>query len=320
MYELIAKQQKIAAEAYSFDRTKKSDIALIFDEESMQSISFQSTSDMVELFRNYEMARVGAPCDQYYHNDMANPDMPDYKLYVFFNTYSLTDKERQEIKAKLSKNHATALFLYAGGVMNPMADKRFDVANMTDLLGIRMEMDREVRVPSFAVTGTHPVIAELDKGRNYGDLDRPIRHSVIHVADWEIGNYERAYLCPCFYSVDEDAQILATFRETGKPALVLKELPDYNVLHCGSKVVRAEIIRSIAKFAGCHIYMDSDDVLFQNKNFVVVHASSTGKKTIKLPKRCNPFEVYEEKYYGTNTDEISCDMLLGETKMFYVGQ
>ena len=62
--------------------------------------------------------------------------------------------------------------------------------------------------------------------------------------------------------------------------------------------------------------MDSDDVLFQNKNYIVVHASSTGKKTVKLPRYCNPYEVYEEKYYGENVKEISFDVKLGETKMF----
>jgi microcin C transport system permease protein len=36
--------------------------------------------------------------------------MPDYKLYVFLNCLYLNDKERAEIRAKLKKNHAVALF------------------------------------------------------------------------------------------------------------------------------------------------------------------------------------------------------------------
>ena len=64
--------------------------------------------------------------------------------------------------------------------------------------------------------------------------------------------------------------------------------------------------------------MDSDDVLFQNQNYVVIHASSTGRKTVYLPKNCSPYEVYEKQYYGKDTDILECDMLLGETKMFYL--
>ena len=61
-----------------------------------------------------------------------------------------------------------------------------------------------------------------------------------------------------------------------------------------------------------------DDVLFANKNFVTIHASSSGKKVIRFKEECSPFELYEEKYYGTNVKEIEFDMNFGETKMFYL--
>lgn len=320
IFDLFSQQTKIAEKAYSLNRDKGHEIAFFYDEESTHMVAPKTTHDTVEYIRNYEIARIGAGVDIYYHNDISNPDMPDYKLYVFFNDYSLTDEERTAIKEKLKKTKATALFMYANGVINTDAEQRFSVQNMEDLIGIKMEMDKEVRVPSFGVSGNHEATDGMDKGRSYGDLDRHIQHSVIGCADWVIGNYERSYLCPCFYSNDSEATVLATFKENGKPALTLKRLEDYNSVYCGTKVVRAEVIRSIAKWAGCHIYMDSDDVLYQNKNYVVVHASSSGTKMIKLPQQCSPYEVYEEKYYGENTDIISCDMLLGETKMFFVGE
>ena len=319
IYDLFKRQSEIAEKAYSLDRDKGHEIAFIYDEESVHMVAPKTTHDTIEYMRNYEIARIGAGVDIYYHNDMSNPDMPDYKLYVFFNTYCLTDKEREDIRKKLAKNHATALFMYASGVINPDADERFSETNMTELLGMNIKMDKEVRTPLFRVTADHPLTDGMDKGRSYGDLDRHIKHSVIHIADWQIGNYERSYLCPCFYAEDDEVSVAGTFRETGLPALALKEQADYNVIHCGAKVIRAEVIRSIAEYAGCHIYMDSDDVLYQNKNFVVIHASESGKKTVKLPKNCSPYEVYEEKYYGQNTDTIECDMLFGETKMFCIG-
>lgn len=319
VYDLFAKQSEIAEKAYSMDRDKGHEIAFIYDEESTHMVSPKTTHDTVEYMRNYEIARIGAGVDIYYHNDILHPDMPDYKLYVFFNTYSLTDKEREDIKIKLKRNNATALFMYGSGIINPDAENRFSVENMKELTGIEMEMDNEIRTPLFRVKDGHNMTDGMDKGRSYGDLDRQIRHSVIHVADWQIGNYERSYLYPCFYSNDKDASVLGTFCETQKPALTLKQMDGYTSVYCGTKVVRAEVIRSIAESAGCHIYTDSDDVLFQNKNYVVIHASTSGTKTIHLPKRCTPYEVYEEKYYGENTDKITCDMLLGETKMFFVG-
>ena len=127
VYRLFERQQEIAREAYEKDRRKGSEIAFIYDEESVHIVSKQTTTETVELVRNYEIARIGAPVDQYFHNDMLNPDMPDYKLYVFFNTYSLTNEERRAIKDKLAKNHAVALFMYAPGIINPSLKKPLDI-------------------------------------------------------------------------------------------------------------------------------------------------------------------------------------------------
>lgn len=320
IYDLFKRQSEIAELSYSLDRDKGHEIAFIYDEESVHMVSPKTTHDTVEYMRNYEIARIGAGVDIYYHNDMSNPNMPDYKLYVFFNTYCLTDDEREAIRKKLAQNHSTALFMYASGVINPDAGTRFSPENMSELMGIDVKMDKEVRIPLFGIDSNHPAVSGMDKGRSYGDLDRHIKHSVIHIPDWQIGNYERSYLCPCFYAEDGEATVLGHFRETGLSALTMKDMRDYTSIYCPSKVVRAEVIRSIAEYAGCHIYMDSDDVMFQNKHFVVIHASGSGKKTIKLPNKCSPYEVYERAFYGHETDVIECDMLLGETKMFYVGE
>ena len=77
-------------------------------------------------------------------------------------------------------------------------------------------------------------------------------------------------------------------------------------------------MRNIAKGAGCHIYSDSGDVLFANRNYITFHASTSGKKTIKLPGICSAFEVYEKKYYCENSNEIVFDTVVGETKMFRI--
>lgn len=318
IYELFARQSEIAAEAYSRDRAKGHEIAFIYDEESVHMVSPKTTHDTIEYMRNYEIARIGAGVDIYYHNDMANPDMPDYKLYVFFNNYCLTDSERAAIKKKLAKNNATALFMYANGVINPDREEKFSAANMSELIGMDIELDDTLRTPRFRACSEHSAAADLEKGRSYGDLDRHIRLSVVHIPDWEIGNYERSYLYPAFYPTD--GEILGKFCETKKPALAIKRADGFTSVYCGTKVVRADVIRSIARYAGCHIWSDSDDVLFENKNYVTIHASSAGKKTIRLPKKCTPYELYERKNYGENTDTIECDMYFGETKMFRVGE
>lgn len=311
-FDLFKKQQKIADFAYSMPRRKNSEIAFIYDEESVHVTTNQTMTELVELFRNYEVARIGAPVDFYYHNDLLNPDMPDYKLYVFCNDLVLNDKEREAIKAKLKKNHATAIFVYAPGIINPDDEnKMFDVKHITELTGIKCEMLDDKITPAFKACTDE---LALEKNKVYGLLDR-----------FEMGNVwaekkhiRRSYLYPAFFPCDENVKVLARFCENGKPAIVQKEVDGYTSILYGAKLMKAEVVREFAKKCGCHIYTDKEDVLYANENFITVHSSHNGKTEIALPEKCDVVELYEDKIYGENTDNITFDMYYGETKMFYL--
>ncbi|MBQ8685723.1 MAG: hypothetical protein IJ514_06110 [Clostridia bacterium] len=314
-YELFAKQQKIAKEAYTLDRKKQSEIALIFDEESMQAVSFQTTRDGVELFRNYELARIGAPVDQYYHNDLSNPDMPDYKLYVFMNVFLLTEREREEIKAKLAKNHATAVWLYAPALLDPLATEKISTAHVEALTGIKTALINDKFDAVFRWNGDKHAISErLDKRALYGNFDR--RRTMMLLSSNDPIQHWDVYLYPLVYSDDPTAQNLAYFLTSGYPAVSVKDTGAFTSVLYGSKFIKSDVVREIARFAGCHLWCEEDEVLYANNNYVTFHASSTGKKRLRFPRALSPYEVYEEKFYAHNVTELVFDAYLGETKTF----
>ena len=317
IYELFAKQQEIAKDAYTLDRRTASEIALIIDEESMQAVSQHTTRTAVENFRNYELAKVGAPVDQYYHNDMANPDMPDYKLYVFLNQYVATPKEREIIQKKLKKNGAVALWLYAPGLIDDTRlEGKISAENVKALTGIECEIDDAKHDPIFRWNGSeHKISENFDKRKLCGILDRKKIMSLIGQRYNPTFLYD-GYMYPTVYSVDKDAENLAYFLTTSLPAVTLKECDGFTSILHGSKHLNSDTLREIARFAGCHIYSEGDDTFYANKNFITFHSSSTGRKTIKLPRKCSPFEVYEKKFYAKDVCEIEFDAYLGETKMF----
>ncbi|MBR5309177.1 MAG: hypothetical protein IKU43_10415 [Clostridia bacterium] len=315
MYKLFTRQTEIAHEAYSLDRTASSEIAFIFDEESAHVTSFRTTKELVELMRNYEIARIGAPVDQYYHNDMANPNMPSYKMYVFFNVFTLTNEEREAIKAKLRMDNAVAVWMYASGIINPEAQPKFDVANIEQLTGIKVGMINDCYDANFRFGGTEtPFTDNLDKRFVFGN---PTEKRTMCVGYAEDLNWSSS-LYPVFYTEDKDADVAASFMTSGKPAFTVKKCDGFTSIFYGAKHIAAETMRNIAKGAGCHIYSDSGDVLFANRNYITFHASTSGKKTIKLPENSSAFEVYEKKYYCENSNEIIFDTVVGETKMFRI--
>ena len=316
VYELFSKQQLIAKDAYEMNRTKNSEVAFIFDEETINSVSFQTTRDLIEIMRGYEMARIGTPVDQYYHNDMANPDMPSYKMYVFINTFILSDEEREVIKAKLRRDHAVAVWLYAPGFVKPLADTKMSVEYMKELTGMDIAMDTNSFDAAFRWNGeAHPISESFDNRALYGYFNRGrgdyyVRNSAGPDAHWD------TYLCPLFYSNDKDAKNLAYFLTSGYPAVSVKDCDGYTSVFYGSKSVKSDVFRALAKFAGVHIYCDSDDVTYIGRNHITFHASSSGKKTLNFGRKVDVYEVYEEKFYAKGAESVTFDAYLGETKMF----
>ena len=272
---------------------------------------------MLELFRNYEIDRIGAPADRYYHNDLDRPDMPDYKLYVFVNTMYLDDGEREVVRQKLKKNHAAALFLYGSGVINPDRDAIFAPENITDLTGIKTKMNSDVVSGKFKFYSTDRLISErLDRGDIYGDFKRKMWANASHYMN--MIKTSKVNLYPELYAADEEGTDVAYLLENKHAALTIKNVDGFTSIYCASKYLGSDVVREIARYAGCHIYMDNDDVLYANQNYITIHAQASGQKVIKLPKKASAYELYEKRYYSELSDEIVFDMVKGETKMFEI--
>jgi hypothetical protein len=236
-------------------------------------------------------------------------------MYVFVNTYVLTDKEREVIKAKLKKDKALAVWLYAPGFINPEADVKMSEKYISELVGMETRMINERFDAVFRWNGEeHPIKTAFDERALYGKFDR-LRTMMLMATNEPISRWD-TYLYPFFYSSDKDAKHLAYTLTTKYPAVSVKECDGYTSVFYASKCIKSDVVRELARFAGCHIYTESDEVIYANENYVTYHADSTGKKTLKFKKKTSPFEFYEKKYYGEGVTEIEFDAYLGETKMF----
>ncbi len=321
VFDLFTKQEKIRETAMQLDRKKKNDVALIFSEETFQAVSYQTIQDSVARLRNYEIPRIGTGVDQYYHNDMANPDMPSYKLYVFVNTYILTEEEKEVIHNKLRKDNAIALWLYAPGFVNPKADKKMSTAAMKELTGFNLEMINEYSDPTFRFDGEkHPITDAFDCREFYGRFTDVVKNNlVIHRGNI---NYDTlhfdSYLYPMFYVNDENATTLGHFANGGQVALSMKKYKGFTSIYYAPKYIRHDVLREFARYAGAHIWCESEDVTYPGKNYITLHASSGGEKTLHFPKPMTATEVYEDKCYGENVTQITFKLHKGETKTFRI--
>ncbi|GEM_PF-301698 len=319
-YDLLGQLGDVAKYAISLERKKRNEIALIYDLESVHYVSQLTDAMFCDIYRSSDLGRIGAPVDYYFHNDMSRPDMPDYKLYIMINTFHLSDAEREAIKAKARKNHATVLWLYAPGFIDPDADTIMSNANIEATTGMKVGRIDATVSPWFKLTDKGASLMKYaDSSKKYGYIDRDVHSTVWLGSIFPPPNFRPlppAHMNPGFYIEDESAEVLGRYCMDGKAALAMKDDGGYVSVYCAAQFLRSEVLQSLAENAGVHLFVKTDDHICANENFVMIHAGYSGKHTIYFKNSCTPFEVFEKKVYAENVTEITVDMKYGETKMF----
>lgn len=84
-----------------------------------------------EAFHRDVLPTCGVPYDAYELGDIAAENLPDYKVYVFPNAFTLTDELRAKIKARVRRPGKTAVWVYAPGYYR---DGIGHATNVTDLV------------------------------------------------------------------------------------------------------------------------------------------------------------------------------------------
>ena len=168
---LLAQLKQIDVENLKADKRSTAEVAVILDE-----ASFTYCGDGEPVFnawltaqKQWELGFMGMPWEPHLLSDMDNPKLKDFKLYVFLNTIKVTPRQRAAIHARLQRNKATAVWVYATGYI----DSRCDVANASALTSIQLAEDLRPGELHVDVTNRdHPITRGLRAGLAYGTDER----------------------------------------------------------------------------------------------------------------------------------------------------
>ena len=317
MLSAMKRIQTLFEAGRKFGRGRAAEIAMVASEPSIFCTDQESLRDMLMWQRQLEFERVGAPYDYYYVRDLLESAMPDYKLYVFLNAISLSTQERRAIKEKLARNGATALWLYAPGLIDPDRRPRLNVAWMEELTGFDFGCRRGDFRPRIVIDNPrHELVRGLPRDRFFGQPDRPLFGSFETRRAGHLIELTPALTDPLFYLADTLQGAGGIFFDSGLPALGEVEHEGFRSVWIGAKYVQAELLRAVARRAGVHVYSESGDTFLADRDFAVMHGSTAGVKTIRFPGPVDPYEVFEDKSYGRQVREISFPLEFGRTKVF----
>ena len=288
LLKAVAKVSELAAE--NNPAPAAPEMAVVVSEDSFHYLAF-SNALTYPLFTKMVMdgvAKIGAPFDTILLPDLERAR--DYKLYLFMNAFSLSDKERNLIKEKVMRDGKTALWFYAPGFVTA---KGLSLQAIAELTGIQVAMSgKEAKLG-----------LEMD-GKTV---------------------FPAATIAPVFYSVDKTAasqgKMLSEPALPGSPGLLAtRKFKDWTSIWCGVPYLPAEVLRGVAAAAGVQIYSDKNDSVYTDGRLLVVHAGGDGERLISLPGASTVTDVLTDKVVGENIKSFKTPMKLGQTGVWRVAR
>jgi hypothetical protein len=281
------------------DRTASAETAVVIDAESAFYRSTLNNFDMPS-WRNHAwgIVRMGAPVEVILLSDLLEGNVHDYKFYFFANTVHFSAADRQKVKQIVRRDGKLALWVYAPG----FADEDLSEEHCADLTGIRLRMTpRQWSAHIYVSNFDHPVTRNLPTSTFWG-------------TDMRLG--------PLFTVDDPNVTTLGTVvinQGRCEPGFVLRQDKGWTSAYSAAPNIPPGVLRELARFAGVHIYSESEDVMYADRNFVALHTVRAGEKTVHLPHPADVWEVYSERQLARNTNTFTDTMQAGATHLYYYG-
>ncbi|MDD5677389.1 MAG: hypothetical protein PHW60_05265 [Kiritimatiellae bacterium] len=280
----------------------------------------------------FELGYIGAPYDVMFMDALGAPgvNFSRYKLIFFLNLHMATKKQRQ-IVDRLKSEGRTIIFGHGAGFL---ADDGAGVENMKALTGFDFEqLDLEWTATITTIDTPNPINRYLPLGYAFGQSYRAKRiradgkgaplfpppantSPVFAVAD-------RQAVDIGFYNLElpEDFKTAAQtkgalpyclpgFKHWPRyfVGLALKEHKDWSALYIGTPTVPTALLRAICKYAGVHLYVESDDIIYGNNKLLVLHTNEkNGPRQLRFPKKTNVYDLKTEKQIASGANCLTLD-------------
>ncbi|HOX38498.1 MAG TPA: beta-galactosidase [Candidatus Brocadiia bacterium] len=292
----LHKLRNICETEMSKNPVYRPEVAIIVDEESLLYLKpgRKVALPLIYEFRR-QVNRMGASTGIYLLEDLLAGTVPAAKAYLFLNAFKLTQKERTRLRGILEDCGGTAFWFYAPGYLD---DETADVGFMKELTGFDFEiLDKPIQ----------PVLKPDDGEKS---LRERLGNSRLIGVEVENG------LSPIFaVKQNEDVRVLARYCQNNLPGMALRENGKWRSIYVGSPDAPATVLRCLLSECGVHVWLDSDDVVATNGEFLFVHASSSGMKEIHFPQNCDVHDALTEEIIAKSAVAIRLEMVKGETRM-----
>jgi len=279
-----------ASEAVELDRSPADEVAMVVDEASLAYLRVADPLGGALLVGQLPaLHRIGAPVGHYVVTDL--PEIADRKVFLIQTSFAPMEADRKAIDALKQDGHVL-VFCWASGLYR---NGQIDESGMADLTGIKLKMSQEPGSLRVTVGGRHPITEGME-GTVYGMDQKTL---------------------PLIYSADSQAVVLGTLPD-GKPGLVVKQHEGWTAIHSAAPLLPAALLRQIARQAGVHLYVETDDVVWAARDLVAVCVKDPGSRKIRLPRKATVLDLFLGEKIGAGIDVFQAEFPGGATRVFVI--
>lgn len=317
----ITKQVKevVQAEAVVAQRGVKrnAEVAVVTDQESQYYANYFASPTLMML--EGALDRIGAAWDFYEMRDFLEGDRyRQYKTVIFLNTCALAEGERKKID-QIKGDNRTLLWMHRPGT----TDLSFRNGVPAELASALTGMEISVGYPIGKVKladGAFSQKADLAASTLNRDEESRTRLNIeVSLSDAAEGQLIGNQPSDLFVS-DPKAKPLVV-DEKGRAYVAVRKHPDWTAVYTAFCEMEPWMLRRIIKDAGCHLWVETDDVSYVAENFFSIHAASAGKKQIHLPEKFSGlYEIFTGRELQAKDGVVEVAVKEGDTLAFFAGE
>ena len=282
----LAKMRDVMEASLANRQPFHGDLAVVVDERSFAYLTaMHPLTGSLVLQSIIQLPRVGVAWDFCLLDDLVTAELPPHKAYLFLNAVMLDSHQRAAIRARLEREGAAAIWVYAPGLYD---EHSAGVEQIRDLTGFTVR--REAWGKLLHVTDAEGVLLAGDKP----EID------------------------PIFVPDVTDDEKLGQIESANFPGLARKSMGRWKSVFCSAPRLLPDTLRRLARDAGCHVYLETGDALFVDNRYVCLHASKGGEKMVMLRRPCRVHAIFGNPSLRAEGTRVQFAVDANETVLFEI--
>ncbi|OPZ31288.1 MAG: hypothetical protein BWZ02_00312 [Lentisphaerae bacterium ADurb.BinA184] len=313
IHAVIARQVEVLREALDWPHADVPGIAMILDDRAVLETNGAGNyfNEAVMWETKMGLARCGVPFRIYLFEDLRLAAFPPHRVFYFPNLFRGDDERLNLLREKVMRDGNVVVWGPGSGISD----------------GTGLSVESAARLTGFAF---EPLLAaNLPRRTLVSDFAHPITKGL--KADTILGG-PLAY-GPALYPKDGTALGVAwTKQGRNYTGLAVKEFGrgargthsgqgepgpgDWTSVFTTAIPLPADLWRNLARYAGAHVYCESNDVLMADGTIVALHSLQPGRKTILLPEERRVFDVVTGRRIARRATSIAFTLDAPGTRVF----